>query len=130
MKIPTQFKVGVALLFLSIVTEVAFILYKYTFGFTLITFPKVIISTFISIDMLPVIFHIFLLSMIWKGKNWARIIVGFFALVGVVAIPFMPTNTPGYWVVILNEIFQVVGVTLLFLQPAASRFKKTVPANE
>ena len=128
MEMPVQIKRGVALLCISVLVDAALFLAHILLGF-LIWLRSMQIANLV-IPVAPIVMRIFLIAMIWNGKNWARIVFGLLTLVGVAAIPFMPFATRGYWLLVLSLLCQVAGLALLVIQPAADWFKKAAPAND
>ena len=125
MDMSVQTKLGVTLLCLSVAIDAAVI-------FTGIPLSLLLSkqALYFIVPIAPLALRVFLIAMIWKGENWARIVFVLLALAGVAALPFLPTATRGYWLLVLSLLFQAAGLALLFLQPAASWFKKVAPAND
>lgn len=126
---PAQTKLGVALLCLSVAADAAVILAGTPLSSFLIWLRSAQIVNLIF-PIAPLVLRIFLIAMIWNGKSWARLAFALITLIGVAAIPFLPSATRGYWLLVLSLLCQVAGMALLFLQPAAGWFKKPAPTND
>ena len=129
MVMPAQTKLGVALLFFSVAADTAVVLTGTPLSLFWIWLRG---GQFVNFMFLfaPIVLRIFLLTMIWSGKSWARIVFALFALVGVASVPFLPSATRGYWLLVMSPLLQVAGLAILFLQPAAGWFQKSAPSSD
>jgi hypothetical protein len=129
MLMPTQTKLGVALLFFSVAANAAIILTGIPLSLFRVWLRSAQIVNFVF-PIAPLFLRLFLLAMIWNRKSWARIAFALLTLVGVVSVPFLPSATRGYWLLVLSLLCEMAGLALLFLQPAANWFKESAPTSD
>ena len=128
-EMPVQTKLGVTLLCFSVAADAAVFLAGIPLSLLWTWLRSTQIENLI-VPFAPLVLRLFLIAMIWRGKSWSRIAFALLTLIGVAAIPFVPSATRGYWLLVLSLLCQMAGLALLFLQPAAGWFKKTEPAND
>lgn len=129
MGLPAQIKLGISFLCVSVATNATAILAGHPFSLLLNSLLRADVVNLVLLFQ-PLILRIVLIVLIWKRMSWARIAFALLTLLGLGAIPFLPSTTPGYWLLILSIPLEVAGLALLFRQPAASWYKRAAPAND